>query len=127
MNLAEFKRRAQQLPGYEGFYEGAYGTLIEHCQWYVTYQQMGDFIFFAKKIIVEKTAFGMYLIVADENGIPVKQEDGTAKYDKVSLYDDKQLIECFNRLSNELKQAFIEYKKYTIEQDFDDDYIILDS
>lgn len=127
MNLAEFKRRAQQLPGYEGFFEGAAGTMIEHCQWYVTYHQNGDFVYFAKRIVVEKTAFGIYFHVADENGKPVKQQDGTTKYDRIAWCDDKHIIESFNRLSNDLKQAMIEYKKYTIEKDFEDDYIILDS
>lgn len=126
MNLAEFKRKAKQLPGYEGFFEFVAGTMIEHCQWYVTYSQNGDFIYFAKKIVVEKTDFGLFLLIADENGIPIKQEDGITKYDKIDWCDDKHIIESFNRLSNELKQAYIEYKKYNIEQEFDDDYIIFD-
>lgn len=126
MNLVEFKRRAKQLPGYERFFEVARATLIEHCQLYVTYHQNGDFIYFAKKIVVEKTAFGVYLHVADENGKPLENKDGLNKYDKVAWGDDKHIIECFNRLTNELKQALIEYKKYMIEQEFEDDYIILD-
>lgn len=126
MNLVEFKRRAKQLPGYEGFFEVARATLIEHCQWYVTYHQNGDFIYFAKKIVVEKTAFGVYLHVADENGKPLENKEGLNKYEKVAWGDDKHIIESFNRLTNELKQALIEYKKYMIEQEFEDDYIVLD-
>lgn len=118
MNLAEFKRRAKQLPGYEGFFEFVAGTMIEHCQWYITYSQNVDFVYFAKKIVVEKTASGLFLYIADENGIPVIQEDGITKYDKIDWSDDKHIIESFSRLSIELKQAYIEYKKYNIEQDF---------
>ena len=126
MNLVEFKRRAQQLPGYEGFFEVARGTLIEHCQWYVTYQQDADFIYFAKKVVAVKNALGVYLYVADENGKALKNTDSLNKYERIAWGDDKQIIESFNRLSNDLKQALIEYKKYMIEQEFEDYYIVLD-